>query len=382
MNRKLILPMTLAVLMILTAQLLNSDPLQEQNNAVQSPVTASSSAAAPLPVADNSTYFEALLTKGLSTEEAQLLVLYKIQQQYVLHPPTTQYWRPFTAHNSPLDMAAQAHQVRSALLAVFGHGARDNVLFKQVFYPLAHEADYLSSTEQIAVFEQILKRQVTQAEMMRNGFNLKQRGDLLFSLGDPSDILPSDAAFEWKLRKSYLAQRLRNSGVSFDEQTFRDSYKLLAPIHDLNTSNILPNGSDLSIAFTGLDTLLGEDNANRVKAALDPLFAQFQYAAEQQGLNPNQIFGAYSIISEWQAQLMSAVDTMPSDEDSAMQLINQATETRDSRLASFIGREVAEQLIATYETEVPIFLGQEAAGQLIEGDTNRIPALPSMQYLN
>ena len=158
MNRKLILPMTLAVLMILTAQLLNSDPLQQQNNAVQSPVTASSSLAAPLPVADNSTYFEALLTKGVSTEEAQLLVLYKIQQQYVLQPPTTQYWRPFTAHNTSLDMAAQAHQVRSALLAVFGHGARDNVLFKQVFYPLAHEADYLSSTEQIAVFEQILKR--------------------------------------------------------------------------------------------------------------------------------------------------------------------------------------------------------------------------------
>jgi hypothetical protein len=127
---------------------------------------------------------------------------------------------------------------------------------------------------------------------------------------------------------------------------------------------------------------LGEDNANRVKAALDPLFAQFQYAAEQQGLNPNQIFGAYGIISDWQAQLMSAVDTMSSDEDSAMQLINQATETRDSRLASFIGREVAEQLIATYETEVPIFLGQEAAGQLIKGDTNWIPALPSMQYMD
>jgi hypothetical protein len=83
-NRKLILPMTLAVLMILTAQLLNSDPLPEQNNAVQSPVTALSSVAARLPVADNSTYFEALLMKGLSTEEAQLLVLYKIQQQYVL----------------------------------------------------------------------------------------------------------------------------------------------------------------------------------------------------------------------------------------------------------------------------------------------------------
>jgi hypothetical protein len=73
---------------------------------------------------------------------------------------------------------------------------------------------------------------------------------------------------------------------------------------------------------------------------------------------------------------------MSSDEDSAMQLINQATETRDSRLASFIGREVAEQLIATYETEVPIFLGQEAAGRLIEGDTNRIPALPPMQYMD
>ena len=412
MNSKLILLIALAMLLVVTAWLFDLNDLYDQQNSMQSSVAASSTSAdsssadsssadsslvdsilvdpvlvdpvlaGVAPAVDNSSYFQGLLTKGLTTQEAQLLILYNIKQQYFTTPPKTKYWQPFTGNNPLLDVVEQAHQVRTALLKLFGEAAKNNMLFKDAFYPLAHEADYLSSADQIAIFEQIVKRQVTQAELMRKGLVPAQLSDLSFSMGDPSDILAADAAFEWKLRKSYLAQRLRNSGVSFDEQTFRDSYKLLAPIYDIDPDAVTPNYSDLSSAFNGLETLLGEDDANRVQASLDPGFPQFQHIAEQQGLNPDQVLTAYGIISDGQAQLMSAIDTMSSGEDGAMQLMNQATATRDGRLASFIGHELAQQLIDAYEMEVPRFIGQEATEQLIDGSTFEQPTLGNLQYMD
>lgn len=92
-----------------------------------------------------------------------------------------------------------------------------------------------------------------------------QLTDLPLVTGDPSQILSAPAALECKLRQSCLAQRLRDSGVSFTEATFRTSYKRLAPIYDRNATAILLSGSDLRDAINALEELLGKDDAVRFR---------------------------------------------------------------------------------------------------------------------
>jgi hypothetical protein len=332
--------------------------LTQNANISQNPTIKAQSSVEPFPVlsnapppADNKSYFDSLLSKGLTKEEAQVLVFHKIKQTYLAKPSKTVYWQASPVGQPTIDTLSQARQIRSAILAEFGEAARDNPVFKEAFFPL--EADYLSSVDQIALFEQMAQQQANQAKLLAEGLDPAK-----LPLSDPTEVLSKQAAYEWKLRKSFLAQQLRASEVTFTEQSFRDSFALLAPIYDFNESLPIPNASDINNAINGLEKLLGVENTIRVQAALDPRFTQFQNLAQKQSLSPDQIITAFGIVLQTENALMQAHDLMAADEDRAVEMMNQATQERDNNLASFIGKETAEQLITTFET--PAAEGMEA----------------------
>lgn len=338
---KYILFMVLVVPTILLAIYLQSPNTSQNPTAVLSPPPDKSSQT------NNNSYFQTLINKGITLQEAQLLVFHQIKRKYLIRSPQPPYWQTSMEGQSVIDKLSQMRQVRSALLAVFGEAARDNRLFKEAFYPLAAEADYLSSAEQIALVEQMAKQQAKQQLLLSQGLT---PADLPIENSDPSQILSPKAAFEWRLRQSFLAQKMRDSGASFNEQSFRDSYRLLAPIYDFNSTASVPSGSDIRRAANDLETLLGADDAIRVQASLDPRFSQFKSLAQQQGLSNDQVTTAFGIVWQAQTDMMQAFDLMASDEDRAIEIMNQATLDRDESLASFIGKKKADQLINAYET--------------------------------
>jgi len=333
--------------------------LTQNSNIPQNPTSNVQSSVEPLltndptPQADNKTYLQTLLSKGLTKEEAQVLVFHKIKQTYLTKPSNTPYWQASPAAQPMINTLAQARQIRTAVLTEFGEAARDNPLFNAVFYPLDYEADFLSSEDQIALFEKMTEQQANQAKLLAEGLDPAK-----LPPSDPTEVLSKQAAYEWKLRKSFLAQQLRASEVSFTEQSFRQSYALLAPIYEFNQSSPILNGSDVNTAINGLERLLGVEDAIRVQAALDPRFTQFKALAHKHSLSPDQVITAFGIVLQAENALMQAHDLMASDEDRAVEMMNQATQERDNNLASFIGKETAEQLITTYET--PASEGMEA----------------------
>ena len=325
--------------------------LTQNSNIPQNPTRNVQSSAEPLltndaiPQADNKTYLKTLLGKGLTKEEAQLLVFHKIKQTYLTKPSNTPYWEASPAAQPMINTLAQARQIRTAVLSEFGEAARDNPLFKAVFYPLDYEADFLSSEDQIALFESMAEQQATQSRLLAQGFNPAQ-----LPLSDPTEVLSKQAAYEWKLRKSFLAQQLRASEVTFTEKSFRQSYALLAPIYEFNQSSPIPNASDVNTAINGLERLLGVEDAIRIQAALDPRFTQFKTLAQTQSLTPDQIITAFGMVLQGENALMQAHELAATDKDRAIEIMNLATQERDNNLASFIGKETADQLINAYET--------------------------------
>jgi hypothetical protein len=299
---------------------------------------------------DDKVYFQVLISKGMSNEEAQVLVLHRIKLKYFSNPANKNYWQATTAPHTSLDKLAQARQVRSALLVAFGEEARDKPLFREIFYPWADDADFLSSDEQIALFEQSIKQQLSQAALFSQGIAFEQLEELSPIMHDPSDFLSADSTFEWNLRYSYLADRLRDSGVSFTEQSFRDSYTILAPIYEFTPGELPPTGMQITHASDALAEEVGTYDAIRIQATLDPRFTQFKKLADQQGLMPEQVITAFGIVLEAQAAIARASDLIAVDENRAGQLINQAYVERDNSLASFIGKQRADQLINVFET--------------------------------
>lgn len=320
---------------------LSDNPNKNTKSALEAPALVSDISQ----LAENKSYFETLLNKGLTKAEAQLLVFYKIKQRYLAKPSVTAYWEVSSIAQPIIDTLSQAREIRAALLAEFGDTARENPLFKEVFYPFGSEADYMSSADQIALFEAMAEQQAKQTKLLASGLNLSQIPD-----NDPTEVLSKQSAYEWKLRKSYLAERLRASEVIFSEQSFRKSYALLAPIYEFNVNSAIPNASDFNMAISGLETLLGKDDAIRVQASLDPGFTQFKTLAQKQNLSPDQVITAFGIVLQAENELMQAYDLINSDEKRAIELMNQARLERDNNLSSFIGAEAAQLLITAYET--------------------------------
>lgn len=351
---KYILPISIAVLALTIVTLSPNKSIPENSkHGLQSALEPSFVVSNIPPSADNKTYLKTLLGMGLTKEEAQVLVFHKIKQTYLTKPSNTPYWQASTVSQPMINTLAQARQIRSAILAEFGEVARDNPLFREAFYPLDYEADFLSSEDQIALFEAMAEQQANQAKLLAEGLDPAK-----LPPSDPTAVLSKQAAYEWKLRKSFLAQQLRASEVSFTEQSFRQSYALLAPIYEFNQSLPIPNASDVNTAINGLEKLLGVEDAIRIQAALDPRFIQFKALAQTQSLTPDQIITAFGIVLQAENALMQAHDLMAADEDRAIEMMNQATQERDNSLAGFIGKETAEQLITTYET--PASEGMEA----------------------
>ena len=343
---KYTLPVSLGALVIFVVALAKNPSISENSNhGLQSSVKPSPLVSNTAPKADKKTYLQTLLSKGLTKQEAQLLVFYKIKQTYLVKPKTTPYWQPSQAATPMIDSLLQLKNIRLALLTEFGEAARDNPLFKEAFYPLSYEADYLPSTDQIVLFEQLTKQQANHQKLLAEGLDPAK-----LPISDPTEVLSKQAAYEWKLRKSYLAEKLRASEVNFTEQSFRESYALLAPIYEFNTNSSIPNTIDFNTAINGLERLLGVENAIRVQAALNPRFTQFKTLAQKQSLSPDQVITAFGIALQAEKELMQAYDLMATDEDRAIEIMNQAMLDRDNSMVSFIGAEKAEQLIATYET--------------------------------
>lgn len=341
---KYILPIFMIVLAFaIVTQSPNKSILERSNHGSQSPVKPSHIVSNTPPPADNKSYFDSLLSKGLTGEEAQVLVFHKIKQTYLEKPSKTVYWQASRIGQPIIDALSQARQIRSALLAEFGEAARDNPVFKQAFFPL--EADYLSSVDQIALFEQIAQQQANQTKLLAEALDPTK-----LPLRDPTEVLSKQAAYEWKLRKSYLAERLRASEVIFTEQSFRQSYALLAPIYEFNQSSPIPNASDLNTAINGLERLLGVEDAIRVQASLDPRFTQFKTLAQKHSLSPDQVITAFGIVLQAENELMQAYDLINSDEKRAIEIMNQTRLKRDNNLSNFIGAKAAELLITAYET--------------------------------
>ena len=117
----------------------------------------------------------------------------------------------------------------------------------------------MSSADQIALFEAMAEQQAKQTKLLASGLNLSQIPD-----NDPTEVLSKQSAYEWKLRKSYLAERLRASEVIFSSKVF-DKVTLLAPIYEFNINSPIPNASDFNMAISGLETLLGKDDVIRVQ---------------------------------------------------------------------------------------------------------------------
>ena len=290
--------------------------------------------------------YKKLLSKGLSDYQAKSLILDALGAQLLgTAPNKANYWTPRLANvrveriQSRLD---SQRKIRISLVEIFGETAKTDSAFSQLFQPLAQRLHFLSSDQQIAVQEQRVSAEINTLKRSQSGNYDGEQARV-----NVTDLLPAEAAFEYGVRYSTKAEQLRHADIDFSEELFRDTFRVVAA-----TSNELgkrqQGGSAIIQQRTELRALLGQDDATRVMAALDSRFANMSKKGRFQGLTQDQLYFVYQIIADSEAQMIRGYHLRQTNQNAGIKLIREASATRNTKLASYLGEEVAGLLMKAF----------------------------------
>ena len=284
---------------------------------------------------------------GLSDEQARMLILQELRAQNSDRSQLfdDQYWHARSADGLAQQIESKIEgerALRSTLANLFGDQGYAHKSLGQGFSPLVFQS-FLSARDQIALREyQLRSRKVGIAD------ELASTVDELIS----AEILTESGALEYRLRYSSLAARLLKSGVSFTEQSFRDSYMALAPIYDRQQGYAF-DASSLMAQRNKLKQLMGNADALKILANLDNRFAQLKAAGERYYLNEDQILSAYKIISDGEEKMIEGYFVRKSDPQQGIQMIREAALYREQKLAEYLGEDISRSLMRAFTSARP-----------------------------
>ena len=327
MKVKILLGLSLALNLALLANM-GGDSQKSAENSSDKQATQNSHQDAK----NQQSYYDQLIAMRLDDNQAKTLIIQELKaEQNAKTVSKAAYWQP-SSNGEKADITDQLEQdiaLRTALKNMFGDTAKSEPAFREVFHPLAQQAGFLSSHDQIALHE----KQIETGAKIETLFSKK-------------------VALEYQLRHSHLADKLRQSGVEFSEKSFRQTYVILAatynkPLSDRN------DPATLIAQRNKIKQLIGNQDGIRVLAELDKRFAQLQKAGLKKELTPEQIMHVYEIISDSEAQMIEGYYLRKSNPGQGIQLIRAAARDRQAKLESYLGEEIAKDLMAAFSAVAP-----------------------------
>ena len=277
-----------------------------------------------------------------------------LQQLFASHveslgTPEDQYWvqSPLAAQSSHLKELLDAQsRMRDAVVAEYGAQAVMDAAFQTLFHPLALQAPFLSSAEQIALQRAQLEQQIKLFENQQllagpPGLSPVPGGPAL-EFSDPVSVLDETSRLEYELRMSPLADLLRGSGAQFTEATFRQAFALLAPFFG-STGPVTPEA--MNIYRKQLTGLVGVSSTLAIWSQIDPSLAAQVSIGRQRGLSDDDLLDAYHIIATANVMLYEARQIRGKDAKASRSMMRRALDTRREQLTDLVGAELADLLM-------------------------------------
>ena len=300
-------------------------------------------------------YAKSLDSLELKQSEVHTLVLDRVLS--ILAPPSFEYeyWREAAVSTNVMAMSNrldQAQRAREILIAVYGSKAIQSRAFEQLFFPINEEAEFLSSDEQIALTEYRQQQFIELNKRPSGTFDGRlEKGvspQAIQERPKPMDMLNAESAFEYQIRYSKIADAIRNSGVIFSENLFRQVFAILYDAEKAR-GQVIFSTSDFHESKEKLVDLLGFQKTLRVQSQFDPMFTPIKMTAEQLKINDVELFEAYEVLSN-NTQASKKVLSQNRDNPSALkQLSTQVRKRNRAQLAKLLGQTRADRFITSFQ---------------------------------
>ncbi len=341
--KTILLGVSLVANLTLTGLLLDAST-SGQSRAEHSSAVSPGRVAAQAPAATSAaSYYQGLLTLGLSEHEAKRLLFAELEDAAVagIDQPVIRYWQNGLAPAAGyrLAVAAAERGVRAQLEDLFGAAAVAAPEFVKLYRPLGAELDFLDSGAQIALNEWRLDEATLHpAQRLPSNATSSQAGSPAPYNVPP--VLTADDAFEYALRISPLADALRASDIDFTESEFRNAYRTLAAV---DTAAGDP-AAQLE-ARRALREELGAQRSDHVWARLDPTFGSLAAVAADLGLGQATVDAAYGVMNDAQERLLAWVASGAADSRRSVGPIHDIRAEERRRLEDLVGAAAADRLL-------------------------------------
>lgn len=288
-------------------------------------------------------YYQKLLSQGFTTDQTKPLIFTRLKARYIdtIQRPDDQFWRhqPLAQINYMEAVAAGYESIRGQLSGLYGTEVSRDLLFSDMFYPMANQYPFLSSSEQIAVQKMQIDMQKYSTQLQAEGGNPRSVPADRAPANMLANLLGDQASKEYMLRTSPLANKMRKSGLAFTEDSFRKAFDLLASVKTVQ---------DPTLTFAVRDEIneiFGADDGLVLWAAIDPAFGLVKQVASQHGVTQGLAMSAYEMILAAKQDISEAASQRNSNPQQAMHQVQNLMTNLKNQLSQLVGEPAANDFI-------------------------------------
>ena len=301
-------------------------------------------------------YYETLRAQGLSREDTKFLLLARLEiearQAASMGEPA--YWqsRDTSRLEFPQRLAAELDRARTVLADIYGSDAENDATFHSVFRPLGPQFSFLTPAQHVQV--QAIKREQQMAANSAAATLSLAPGMLSEAVQPPASsppestgitsklaaVLGDEALFEYRLRDSLLAERLRASRVEFSEPEFREAFRIVDRLDESSG-----DADVYASSRSALRTLLGGRRFATLWAGRDPTFAVIREACEDNALSDETALTVYEMFNDSQDHLIEVAEFAKSDPQRAAVAAREERTELQRRVSGLVGDDVAADIL-------------------------------------
>tara|TARA_R110002073_G_scaffold2932_10_gene18971 strand:+ start:1151 stop:2359 length:1209 start_codon:yes stop_codon:yes gene_type:complete len=242
---------------------------------------------------------------------------------------------------------------RQQLLSLFGAEIIDDPLFEELFKPLNDRLPFLNSDKQIQLHNLQRRDEAMSQNLFAGGYTQESRDDLRLQRQDLqrqiSELLGTADTFEYQLRESRLAGRMRQGLGDFDysEQEFREIFTIRQENEgvDFNRfSNRSEFRSQREESESRIQDYLGSSRYEAYARSQDPAYRSLQSIGERYGNSTAEINEVYTISQETNDQITNLRNSSSLSRADRQERMEEIRQESFEKIQQIAGKETAESI--------------------------------------
>ncbi|MFT7244979.1 MAG: hypothetical protein ACI82A_002344 [Candidatus Azotimanducaceae bacterium] len=242
---------------------------------------------------------------------------------------------------------------RQQLLALFGTDIANDPLFEEIFKPLNDSLSFLNSDKQVKLYELQRRDEAKTQRLFADGFTQESREDLQSQRQNLqrqiAELLGTEDAFEYHLRESRLADRIRGGLSEFDysEQEFRKIFAIRKEnegVESSRFSNRAEYREQREQSEARIRDYLGPTRYENFARSQDPAYRSLQSIGERYGNSTAEINEVYSVAQAAATQIDELRNRNTLNREDRQQRMSEIRSESYAEIERIAGKDTAESV--------------------------------------